>query len=562
MSKDPEIIVGKGDETLPVTEVLTGRGFITGKSGSGKSNTASVIAEQLLGQGFPLLIVDTDGEYWGLKEQYEILHVGADEECDLQVGPEHAEKIAELTLEQGVPIILDVSAYLDEGMANDLIRETARHLFSKEKKLKRPFLMLVEEVHEYIPETAGLDATGQMLIKVAKRGRKHGLGIAGISQRPADVKKDFITQANWLVWHRLTWDNDTKVVRRVLGETELEGQEVEDLEDGESFFVADWKEAPRLLRWRRKETFDAGATPGLEDYDRPDLKSVSGNLVSELEDITEREERRQDKIAQLEKKLDERDERIANLEEELGRAQDLSDMAQQFTEALAASGGDSEAMQEQLDEIREQKNEKIRETRKSLEIKEKELQECYGRIEELQAKAAKAKDAQRLQKHMEDIEEAARRLAEIANIELGGDERLRERLKKAQKRIEQLKVQNSSEEPLQSLSSFLEHEDTQRAIQRAKDAETEKQVTRILTALVEDEGGPVTIEQVCTRVGIKPSGGNLSRLRSAAEALGQFDLAEVSGSGKATEITLNQDLGAVQDRIGRAATRDKLKDIL
>ena len=84
------IPVGVDGYDLPVVDVLTGRGFITGKSGSGKSNTASVVVEQLLENGFPCLIVDTDGEYYGLKERFEMLHVGADEECDLQVGPEHA----------------------------------------------------------------------------------------------------------------------------------------------------------------------------------------------------------------------------------------------------------------------------------------------------------------------------------------------------------------------------------------------------------------------------------------------------------------------------------------
>ncbi|MFB6308923.1 MAG: ATP-binding protein, partial [Haloarculaceae archaeon] len=201
---------------LPVVELLTGRGFVTGKSGSGKSNTASVVAERLLDNGFGLLIVDIDGEYYGLKEEYEILHAGADEECDIQVTVEHAEKIASLALEQNVPIILDISSFLDEDEAEELLMAVAKQLFAKEKKLKQPFLMLVEECHEWIPEKGSMGEVGKMLIKIGKRGRKHGLGIVGISQRPADVKKDFITQCDWLVWHRLTWNNDTKVVRRVL----------------------------------------------------------------------------------------------------------------------------------------------------------------------------------------------------------------------------------------------------------------------------------------------------------------------------------------------------------
>ena len=275
--------------SLPVVEILTGRGFITGKSGSGKSNTASVVIEKLLSNSFPVLIVDSDGEYYGLKEEFEILHVGADEECDIQVSAEHAGKIASLALEDNVPIILDVSGYLDEDEASELIRETARQLFAKEKKLKKPFLMLVEECHEYIPEGAGMDKTGKTLIKIGKRGRKHGLGIVGISQRPADVKKDFITQCDWLCWHRLTWDNDTKVVSRILGNDY--GEAIEGMDDGEAFLMTDWAESIRRVQFHRKQTFDAGATPGLDDFERPDLKSVSGDLVSELQTITDERER-------------------------------------------------------------------------------------------------------------------------------------------------------------------------------------------------------------------------------------------------------------------------------
>ncbi|QLG27090.1 DUF87 domain-containing protein [Halorarum halophilum] len=318
--------------SLPVVEILTGRGFITGKSGSGKSNTASVVIENLLSNNFPVLIVDSDGEYYGLKQEFEILHAGADEECDIQVSEEHASKLASLALEQNVPIILDVSGYLDEDEASAIIKETARQLFAKEKKLKKPFLMLVEECHEYIPEGAGMDETGKTLIKIGKRGRKHGLGIVGISQRPADVKKDFITQCDWLCWHRLTWDNDTKVVSRILGSEY--GEAIEDMGDGEAFMMTDWAESIRRVQFHRKETFDAGATPGLEDFERPDLKSVSGDLVSELQGITDERERRESEIADLRQELDKKRQRISQLERELEEAKDMSSMADTFAQAL------------------------------------------------------------------------------------------------------------------------------------------------------------------------------------------------------------------------------------
>ncbi|AHG02795.1 hypothetical protein HALDL1_03505 [Halobacterium sp. DL1] len=323
---------------FPIVEMLTGRGFVTGKSGSGKSNTTSVVVEELLEAGYPVLIVDTDGEYYGLKEEYELLHAGADEECDIQVNVEHAQKLANLALEENVPIILDVSGYLDDNEADELLRETVRHLFAKEKKLKKPFLLVVEECHEYIPEGGGVGETGNLLIKVGKRGRKHGLGVVGISQRPADVKKDFITQANWLVWHRLTWENDTKVVGRIVG-TEY-ADDVVDLGDGEAFIQTDWSdEMVRRVQFKRKRTFDAGATPGLDDFERPDLKSVSGSLMEDLGDITDRKEQERDRIAELESKIENREERIAELESELETARDVSAAARKMANALAHGDG-------------------------------------------------------------------------------------------------------------------------------------------------------------------------------------------------------------------------------
>ncbi|QLG63871.1 ATP-binding protein [Halorarum salinum] len=278
-----EIKISEDGTTVPVIELLTGRGFVTGKSGSGKSNTASVVAEELLELDLPMLIVDTDGEYYGLKERYELLHVGAGELCDVQVSPTHAQRIATLALEENVPVILDVSEYLDVDEARQLIHGVVKTLFVREKKAKKPFMLLVEECHEYLPESGGLDEVGEILLQVAKRGRKRGLGLCGMSQRPAAVDKDFITQCDWLVWHRLTWENDTKVVGRFLDNEYAEM--VEELNDGEAIVVTDWDEQVSRVQFRRKKTFDAGATPGLEDVERPDFRSISVDLEEELENI-------------------------------------------------------------------------------------------------------------------------------------------------------------------------------------------------------------------------------------------------------------------------------------
>jgi len=281
MSETPDEITLSADGfSMPTVEVLTGRGFVTGKSGSGKSNTASVVAEELLEAGAPLLLVDTDGEYYGLKEQYELLHVGGDDRCDLQVDASHADRLAKVALDRGVPVVLDTSGFDDPDEGRDLVGAVVERLFAREKEARTPFLLVVEEAHEFVPQQGGLDDVGETLVRVAKRGRKRGLGMCALSQRPASVSKDYITQCDWLVWHRLTWENDTAVVSRILGDDAAD--DVRDLADGEAIVQTDWDGEVRHVRFRRKRTFDAGATPDLDDIERPDLKSVDDDLIAGL----------------------------------------------------------------------------------------------------------------------------------------------------------------------------------------------------------------------------------------------------------------------------------------
>ena len=471
-------IDANGETTLPVIDVLTGRAFLTGKSGSGKSNSVSVVAEELLKRSHPLMIIDTDGEYYGLKEQFQVLHAGAEEECDIRVGPEHAEKLATLALEQHVPIVLDVSGYLDEDEMRELILEVARHLFAKAKKLRRPFPLIVEEIHEFVPQTGGLDDLGQMLIQITKRGRKHGLGIIGVSQRPADVSKGFITQCEWLVWHRFTWDNDTKVVRRVIDSEHADA--VSDLDTGEGFLMVDGADNIPRVQFRRKETFDAGATPGLDDVERPDLKSVSGDLVDDLQEISDEQDRYESELEQAEHEAERLREEKAEMEDQLETAREVN---VQLEGATARAGGDvrdgesetagdapiapgegtgetgsvtsvEEINVDAMDvgEIRQRANsqaELIEDLRDENEDLRERVDELTERAEQSEATAAELRERveeleeyERLFEHREELEEAIRRAAEALGIDGGGDaEQYREQLRTERERVEELQAE-------------------------------------------------------------------------------------------------------------------------
>ena len=255
---------------FPTSEILTGRGFITGKSGAGKSNSSNVVAEELLELGLPFVIVDIDGEYWGLKEQYAIERAGRGDDVDFDLGLESVPELVDLVLEDTTPLILDVSA-VPEDETDAIVEAFVETLFERENDVRKPCLLFVEELHEFLPQRGGHDDLAELLIRVAKRGRKRGLGMCGMSQRPAAVDKDFITQCDWIVWHRLTWENDVSVVSQILGKEAAD--EVQDLETGEALVMTDWDEEVTRVQFRKKRTFDAGATPDLSSFSADELST-------------------------------------------------------------------------------------------------------------------------------------------------------------------------------------------------------------------------------------------------------------------------------------------------
>lgn len=293
---------------------------VLGIRGSGKTNTAAVILEELLNYNFPLTIVDIDGEYWGLKEKYEILVVGKSENVDIEIGIHHAEKIAEISLTKNVPIILDVSGYAYDE-AHKLLLLYFRRLWDLAGKFRKPYEIVIEEAHEFIPQGMS-DELKRILVKIALRGRKRGLGAIILSQRSAKVEKDVLTQAEILFLHKVVHPSDLKVYKDMLPVAPKNVSEIINaLSTGECVLYCG--EVCTTIRVRLRKTFHAGYTPALGEIEIPRLKSISEEILDLVRNYTKIKTTPldpQNSLAELEslkKLIKEKDNTIRLLSEEL-----------------------------------------------------------------------------------------------------------------------------------------------------------------------------------------------------------------------------------------------------
>lgn len=121
---------------------------------------------------------------------------------------------------------------------------------------RHPIALFCDEAHLYIPErqsSAGGEAFAvDVFERIAKEGRKYGVGLVVISQRPSEVNRTVLSQCNNLIAMRLTNGDDQTVVRRLLpdslgGFSEL----LPVLDTGEALVVGDASLLPTRVRIKR-----------------------------------------------------------------------------------------------------------------------------------------------------------------------------------------------------------------------------------------------------------------------------------------------------------------------
>lgn len=124
----------------------------------------------------------------------------------------------------GKPIsIIDVSGVPSE-ITSTVVAVLARLVFDyaiwSRDEQTRPVLLVCEEAHRYVPNEKNSDGSsvGRILSRIAKEGRKYGVSLGLITQRPSDLAEGVLSQCGTILAMRLNNDRDQAFVKAAMPE--------------------------------------------------------------------------------------------------------------------------------------------------------------------------------------------------------------------------------------------------------------------------------------------------------------------------------------------------------
>ena len=199
---------------------------VLGKTGSGKSNLAKTLVEDSLSRHERVCVIDPTGTWYGLRlmadgatpSPHSVVIFGG-QHGDLDIGQNHGAALARTIGTTATSAIVDTRAMTVSArtrfftdFAETLIRENRGEL-----------TVVIDEAHLFMPQGGAKVGGGAPAMlhagnNLVSLGRGVGLRIVLISQRPAKLHKDSLTQVETLVAMRLIAPQDRNAIREWIGE--------------------------------------------------------------------------------------------------------------------------------------------------------------------------------------------------------------------------------------------------------------------------------------------------------------------------------------------------------
>ncbi|MEN0039025.1 MAG: ATP-binding protein [Cellvibrio sp.] len=155
----------------------------------------------------------------------------------------------------GIPFeVLSITVSLISRLMFDFAFHYSKIMHASGQTNDIPFLIVCEEAHNYIPKTGGTEfkASRKSIERIAKEGRKYGLSLMVVSQRPSEVSETIFSQCNNFLALRLTNKVDQNYIKALLPDSSSNLIDMlPSLNQGEAFVVGDSVIIPSLVQLPR-----------------------------------------------------------------------------------------------------------------------------------------------------------------------------------------------------------------------------------------------------------------------------------------------------------------------
>lgn len=152
----------------------------------------------------------------------------------------------------GIPFeVLSITVSLVSRLIFDFCFHYSKLRHAQGKLNDVPVMLVCEEAHNYVPRNndAAYRASRKSLERIAKEGRKYGLSLMVVSQRPSEVSETIFAQCNNFLSLRLTNDADQSYVRRLFPDNSNAITEMlPNLAPGECVMVGDAVLLPAVIK--------------------------------------------------------------------------------------------------------------------------------------------------------------------------------------------------------------------------------------------------------------------------------------------------------------------------
>jgi hypothetical protein len=344
------------DISLPLDSV-TQTFAILAKRRVGKTYTASVMAEEMAGAGLPFVVLDPTGAWWGLRSSADGKHEGLPVVIigglhgDLPLDAASGKVIAELVVEHPGFYVIDLSDTESDAAQDRFATAFAQRLYRLKDKHREPLHLFIDEADSFAPQRP-LEGQKVMLgafEALVRRGGIRGIGMTLITQRPAVLNKNVLTQCEVIIALQTTSPQDQDAVDDWVKRNGTEEQRRElmtslaSLKQGEAWFYSPaWLEEFRRIRVRERVTFNSSATPKVgergvtpQKLAEVNLDELKGKIADAVAKAKENDpaELKKDKAGLL-KRIGELERKVESLSGQLAQAEEAAREARSEAEPV------------------------------------------------------------------------------------------------------------------------------------------------------------------------------------------------------------------------------------